>query len=110
MVTDGMPADVQHTKPCSDCPWRRDSIAGWLGSEQTAEDWVQTAHGETSIECHVHHTQQCAGSAIYRANVAKSPRYKEILALPKDTKRVFATPMEFLEHHQAGEQKQKRRA
>jgi len=40
-------------RPCNDCPWRRKSCAGWLGPFGI---------------------KQCAGAAVYRANVCKSPR------------------------------------
>jgi len=57
------------------------------------------AHGETKFECHTLIGAQCAGSAIYRANVVKRCRDKDILALPANRELVFATPVEFLEHH-----------
>lgn len=95
---DAKPATSQHTKPCSDCPFARDALPGWLGTS-TAEEWRQMAHGETWIECHVHTGVQCAGASIYRANVAKTPRDKTIMRLPADPKSCFVTPMEFLEHH-----------
>lgn len=90
---------VQHQRPCSDCPWQRDALPGWLGSGTPAE-WVDTAHGECRVECHVILGMQCAGMAIYRANVVKKPRDPAILTLPKDKQRVFATPTEFLDHHE----------
>lgn len=92
------PAKSQHVKPCSDCPFARKALAGWLGG-QSAEDWVQAAHGESHSECHVHTGVQCAGMAIYRTNVAKKPRDKTILVLPSDRERVFSSPQEFLAHH-----------
>jgi len=91
----------QHTSPCHDCPWRRNSIAGWLGSEQTPEDWIASAHGETQVECHIHHPAQCAGVSIYRANMCKMPRFPQILRLKADRENVFATPFEFIEHHRS---------
>lgn len=91
-------APVQHKKPCSDCPWSRDSLPGWLGSD-TAEDWRAMAHGETKVFCHCISNQQCAGIAIYRANVCKAPRDSSQLKLPSDHKAVFSTPNEFMEHH-----------
>lgn len=92
------PAKGQHRSPCSDCPWRRDALNGWLGSIPK-EEWIQDAHGEVKIECHTLIGAQCAGVSIYRANVCKSPRDPDILVLPADRERVFATPKEFLEHH-----------
>lgn len=39
--------------------------------------------------------------AIFRANVFKSPRFKEILILPPDTKLVFANDKEFIDYHRS---------
>ena len=98
---DGAPTNRQHFKPCLDCPWRRDAAPGWLG-ELSADEWVTLAHGEGSAECHVHHTQQCAGLAVYRANVCKAPRNPALLRLPADRRLVFGTPDQFLEYHRGG--------
>lgn len=88
----------QHTAPCADCPWARTALRGWTGALPT-EEWIRVAHGEAFVDCHCHPNQQCAGIAIYRANVAKTPRYSGILRLPKDPVKVFASPVEFCEHH-----------
>lgn len=92
------PATRQHKKPCSDCPFARTAIPGWLGP-YSAKQWVRLVHGEGKVECHTKIGPQCAGSAIYRGNVCKDPRDKSLLTLPKDKVRVFAGPVEFLEHH-----------
>jgi hypothetical protein len=97
-VEQAVPSEVQHTKPCDDCPFGRVALRGWLADE-TPEGWIQMAHGETQINCHTLIGPQCAGAAIYRANVCKTPRNPSLLRLKPDTKRVFATPLEFLEHH-----------
>jgi hypothetical protein len=91
-------APSQIKKPCSDCPWAREAVNGWLGGN-TAEEWIEFAHGETRIPCHVHPNVQCAGAAIYRSNVCKDPRDKTLLVLPRDTKLVFRSAQEFLAHH-----------
>jgi hypothetical protein len=95
----------QHTSPCSDCPFRRDSIPGWLG-QLTVDNWVELAHSEGSADCHT--TKQkggkgwaCAGLAIYRANVAKAPRDPKAMRLKPDTKLVFSFG-EFKKHHSGG--------
>lgn len=93
-----VPAKGQHSKPCSDCPWARTALCGWLGSN-TIDEWIAMAHGETRIDCHTRTGAQCAGAAIYRANVAKSPRDQTLLRLPRDAEHVFATANEFFEHH-----------
>lgn len=90
------------TSPCSECPWRRNSAPGWLGSEQTPEEWVRTAHRDDTVECHVHAPSLCAGIAIYRTNVAKQLRDVSVPRLPGDKVSVFATPAEFIRHHRQG--------
>lgn len=98
--TEARPAKRQHTKPCSDCPWHRESLPGWLGG-LSADAWLCEAHGEAVIECHTRLGMQCAGAAIYRANVCKTPRSITILRLPADKERVFATPFEFRDQHES---------
>jgi hypothetical protein len=97
------PRKTQHKSPCSDCPWARKSIPGWLGN-MTADEWLQAAHGEALIDCHTISNQQCAGSAIYRANVCKSPRRADLLRLPADKIKVFSFG-EFKAHHEKQEMK-----
>lgn len=93
-------AECQHTEPCSDCPWRRDALKGWLGGH-TADEFVDIARSDFPYPCHTITNQQCAGMAIYRRNICKVPRPPAIV-LEKDTETVFATPMEFTEHHKLG--------
>lgn len=88
----------QHEAPCKDCPWRRIAAAGWLG-RLTIDQWLDSAHGESFVECHTASQHQCAGVAIYRANVAKMPRDQKLLRLPADREKVFASRMEFTKHH-----------
>lgn len=88
----------QHQKPCGDCPWRRDSLPGWTGGLDP-NVWVRTAHGEERIECHTMTGVQCAGAAVYRANVCKLTRDPDNLRLPPDRAKVFGRPTEFIEHH-----------
>lgn len=92
-------AKKQHTTPCSDCPWSRESLQGWLGG-MSAQDWVEYAHGAELVACHAVRNQQCAGIAIYRANVCKLPDAPSI-KLPANRQQVFSSPMEFCKHHGA---------
>jgi len=97
---EAVPAKSQHAAPCSDCPWSRDSLPGWLGGA-SIEQWIDIAHGDEPIDCHVLAGAECAGAAIYRANVCKNAR-RRLLVLPPDRRIVFATPSEFREHHARG--------
>lgn len=90
-------AKVQHTTPCSDCPWARTALPGWLGGD-TVEGWLRSAHGEHVIECHTQTNAHCAGIAIYRKNVVKSVSFPNLL-LQADPYKVFVSPIEFRNHH-----------
>jgi|GEM_PF-1933315 len=46
-------------KPCKDCPFRRDSLKGWLGRERMGQ--ILEA---TSFVCHKKTTLQCAGHML----------------------------------------------
>jgi hypothetical protein len=99
---------------CRACPWLRTSAPGWLGEHTTAAEWVALAHGEQPIACHMTITEadesgvgdwthpqirQCAGAAIYRANVGKMPRRPDVARAAADTDTVF-TWGEFEAHHE----------
>jgi hypothetical protein len=92
------PTGKQHTSPCSDCPWARAALPGWLGS-MSAEEWLQLAHGEGGADCHAIQDAQCAGLAVYRANNCKSLRDPEAFRLPPNRTTVFSNPNEFRNHH-----------
>lgn len=94
------PSTVQHKTPCSDCPFRRDSLAGWLGGE-TPEFFMSLAQSEATYDCHTKIGPQCAGLAVFRANICKTPRNPQALLLKRDTEKVFSWPAEFLKHHKA---------
>lgn len=93
-------SDIQHIKCCSDCPFSRQSLPGWLGGGEV-DDWVRAAHSDMVLPCHVISNQQCAGAAIYRRNVCKLPRPPN-LVLDADKENVFSSPMEFTKHHTKG--------
>lgn len=101
-IDEARPADKQHTKPCSDCPWARTSLNGWLGGQDPVT-WLREAGTDHPIPCHTIKNRQCAGAAIYRANTCKKPRPgSKALVLPKDPETVFETPKEFMDHHGQG--------
>ncbi len=91
-------ATGQHETPCSDCPWRRDSLRGWLG-DMTPREWTNAAHHHnTLVDCHSLRGAQCAGIAVYRRNVCQSVEPPN-LRLPADRETVFANRLEFENHH-----------
>jgi hypothetical protein len=98
---EAVPAKGQHKKPCSDCPWARTALNGWLGGV-SIEQWLADARSDASVECHTLTGAQCAGMSIYRANTAKLPRDPNVLRLPANPKTVFRNADEFMEHHKKG--------
>lgn len=47
------------SKPCPNCPFRVDSLEGWLGKERM-EEIIQ----QDSFVCHANINQQCAGHML----------------------------------------------
>lgn len=100
----------QHNRPCGDCPWRRNSAAGWLGASEPGEFLEQSESG-LRMPCHTtvnyeksdwkdsaNNAPECAGHAIYLANRCKLPA-SDRLKLPSDRETVFSWPHEFVAHH-----------
>lgn len=95
---------AQHNHPCDDCPFSVYSINGWLGGHRP-EDFIHIAMSDELYPCHAltgpkREKLQCAGLAVFRANMCKIPRDKRALRLPKDRVKVFLTTQEFIAHHQ----------
>lgn len=102
----------QHKKPCRECPWRRNSLPGYLGASNPLE-FLQTSEAETRMPCHLtvdyddpewerkqNHAPQCAGRAIHFKNRCKNPRNRGLLTeVEADREGVFTFPQEFIDHH-----------
>lgn len=97
-------------KPCKECPWRRKAMAGWLGSQFSAEEWLALALSDEALPCHLTITDEsdpfdhrpivhCVGTGIFRANICKMPRDRNIPREAPDKKTVFASLQEFAAHH-----------
>ena len=94
-----MPAPKQHTTPCNECPFRRKSLAGWLG-ENGPVNFAVCAQIETRMPCHKKWSMQCAGRAIMWANSCKVPRDPSLLRIKTpDRTTVFSNIIEFMKHH-----------
>lgn len=121
---DAKPFKRQHQAPCSDCPWARKSLKGWTGPNSTAT-WLRAgADYWHRIVCHTRKRfapvkadpsdrdgcskmarehWECAGAAIYRANIAAHvfPE-RGLLQLPANRITVFNNADEFRAHHGDG--------
>lgn len=84
-------------KPCKDCPFRKDSLRGWLGRERMAEILESQ-----SFVCHKKTDLQCAGHMLINDDrngfVRLARRFGIKLNLSgKDL--VFQSAQDCLEHH-----------
>ena len=100
-------------KPCSDCPFRRKSLPGWLGAYEGPEDFLAVHyHGEIPNPCHLtvnyddpkwkdklEAALPCAGHAIMFANDCKLPKTWKPTPVEQDHENVFSHPREFIAHH-----------
>lgn len=101
-------------KPCSDCPFRRKAIAGWLGGG-SPESFIDCINHDELLPCHqtIDYADRawkekwvaqstgsvCAGALVMTANMLKSPRDPAFPTMPRDKNAVFATALEFVRHH-----------
>lgn len=110
-------------KPCNDCPWRRNSIPGWLG-DAGPERFLLAIYAESPLPCHqtVDYSDPawlkkwtaqtrgkpmaqaasgrlCTGALTFYANLHKRPRNPDLQIEVARSTSVFATPDEFLAHH-----------
>ena len=92
-------------KPCADCPFRKDSMQGWLGEERMIEILNQPSfvcHKTTSNR--LEDRKQCAGHMLLKAD--ENAFVKEAKAInfdlgftQKDLGLIFDNEKQCIEHH-----------
>jgi hypothetical protein len=109
-----MPMKINMKRPCNECPFRRNSLAGWLGPWDAEELLHFLGRGEFPCHQGIHSEVQsidelegCAGAAIFLNNKverSRHPRVEEhqdavenVSQEVKDS--VFRWGDEFREHH-----------
>jgi len=98
---------------CAECPLSRACQPGALGG-YSAQQYLEVLYGIGDLACHmskgfnqhdkgVNTQRSCTGVAIFRRNVGHRRLAGNALAaadaVEPDTKTVFASPIEFAEHH-----------
>lgn len=84
-------------QPCRDCPFRKDSLKGWLGKERMTE--ILEAR---SFVCHKNNELQCAGHMLIKGQENDFVRLADRLRLPtglNGREQVFESPSECITHH-----------
>ncbi len=99
------------TKPCKSCPFSRKVTPGELGGSSPFV-YVGQIQGPFILNCHSGPgyedpkkrgelgMTQCAGAAIFRANLGLSQKMPKVFhSLPENHELVFSSFAEFLAHH-----------
>lgn len=98
--------------PCPDCPFSRTVKPGALGGSPP-ETFIGQAYGPFILPCHktcnfsdplwkdkTIDTPQCAGAAIFRANIGLNGQFPAVIhQLAPNKDKVFANAAEFYAHH-----------
>ena len=96
--------------PCNECPFRKNSLPGYLGGVWTAKELHQTVMGEAPFPCHqtMEHREEdyshCVGSIMYMNKNAKRCQNIQLSRLQakfkdEDHSNILSL-VEFVEHHQ----------
>lgn len=84
--------------PCRDCPFRKDTLRGWLGGERMTE--ILAAD---SFVCHKNTDLQCAGHMLIKGSENAFVRLAAALRLPLNLsgmEKVFASHGDCIDHHE----------
>lgn len=102
-------------KPCGDCPFRKASLRGWLGTFESPEELRRMAVSEEPMSCHsatddaqtvfgdITETQ-CVGRLLFAAKSAKRFRHPVLAQMQKDVERIndkdaILGMLELCDHH-----------
>lgn len=113
--------ELRFKLPCNDCPFRRNSLAGWTGSAEP-EWFTGAALSDYPNDCPCHQTVDyedpdwkedledasvCVGALIFARNCGKLPRDPEasamVMAVEQNKEAVFTHSQEFIDHHRQRE-------
>jgi hypothetical protein len=101
-----------HKTPCKECPWRKASVAGYLGGH--SPEWYADVVQENQVpSCHLNdfgpqrpETRFCVGALHTAANaciqVREPPHAAEAKATVGRNPDCFSHPAEFYAHHSGG--------
>jgi hypothetical protein len=103
--------------PCKECPFRKNSLAGYVGGHASFNEILGIIHYDGPFPCHmevnklkddgvpfedaIHEAGPCVGSLAYMNHWSKLPRAELVAQAKAVGKRddCFQTPMEGMLHH-----------
>ena len=83
--------------PCGNCPFRKDTLEGWLGEKRMTEILEQD-----SFVCHKNNKLQCAGHMIINGNNNAFVRFAKGFNIDLNLRNkdlIFSTKKECINHH-----------
>jgi len=100
-------------KPCNECPFRRDSLPGYLGNYSSPEEFIAETMSDTEQPCHMSvdyedpdwvsslgdKANHCYGSLVFFRNICKMSRDPDRPRAEANHDEVFSSPSEFTSHH-----------
>ena len=103
-------------KACSECPFRKDALPGYLGDASYKPTVFLASIEHTPIPCHMTvldwddkkrvkrqcWTHTCIGSLQFMRNIAKmpiDPKYRKLRDEADRNTGIFSTRQDFIEHH-----------
>ncbi|GJA39636.1 DUF6283 family protein [Aeromonas caviae] len=92
-----MPKLPNVTRPCRDCPFRKDSMKGWLGKER-----MERILASGSFTCHKKRHLQCAGHMLLKGEESTFVQLAGRLGMELDLsgrELVFDSRRACVEHH-----------
>lgn len=104
--------------PCIECPFRKNSLPGWLGTFDGVEDIFRCAVSEAPFSCHPRSNDrtdlsnidqpQCVGRLLFATQMAKSFRNPSLEKMRLELKAVndgteILGYQEFKQHHEPAE-------
>ena len=98
MAAAKMSISLPHVKsPCSNCPFRKDTLKGWLGERRMTE-----ILSEQSFVCHKKKHLQCAGHMLIKGNeniFVRTAKQMDIELTLSGREKVFDTQEQCIKHH-----------
>ncbi|MDX5979558.1 DUF6283 family protein [Vreelandella alkaliphila] len=85
-------------KPCRDCPFRKDSMEGWLGGERMTE-----IIAADSFVCHKKRDHQCAGHMLLKGSDSAFVSLAKRMGIPlllTGRPLVFDSEADCIKHHE----------
>lgn len=83
--------------PCKNCPFKRDTLKGWLGKKRMTE-----ILNSDSFVCHKNTSKQCAGHMLIKGDENSFVAFAKLIAVDlgvRGRELVFDSKQDCIDHH-----------